>query len=628
MRLLLVEDNPHDRELVARALKRHFGSVTIDSVHDACEFERTVAGGEFDAAIIDYQLKWTSGIDALRRIKDSRADCPVLMFTASGNTEVAVQAMKEGLDDYITKTPKHYGKLPYALEACLDRVQQRRMAESARARLIAVVESSDDAIIGMAPDGLVTSWNEGAARLLGYTLDEVLGESIEKIIPPELREAEGATLARIARGERADHYETFRMAKDGRRIPVSVRLSPILDGGGGVIGIAAIARDTTERKRVEEALRLADQRKDAFLATLAHELRNPLAPIRYATRLLEPGVPPDMASDARKMIDRQLAQMARLLDDLLDVSRVTRGVLDIRRQQVDLREIIETAVASAQPLAELAHQELTVQLPAEPLVVSGDAVRLAQIIGNLLHNATKYTPGEGHIGVSACADGDEILVSVKDSGVGIPSESLPTIFELFVQLEPPGARSAGGLGIGLSLARDLVRLHGGRIEALSAGPGLGSEFVLRLPRAAEAPALTGPVAAPEKITALGASQVRVLIVDDNVDAATSLSYVLGLAGYHTTVAHDGNLALELAETLRPSIVLLDIGLPGMSGHEVARRLRALPWARELRLVAVTGWGQEKDRAKSLEAGFDSHLTKPIDPEVLLQHIGQVARGAA
>ena len=628
LRLLLVEDNPHDRDLVTRALKRHFASVTIGSARDAREFERAVARGEFDAAIIDYELRWTSGIDALRRIKHSRPDCPVLMFTASGNTEIAVQAMKEGLDDYITKTPKHYARLPYALEACLDRVQQRHMAERARAQLAAVVESSDDAIIGMTPDGLVTSWNGGAARLLGYTLDEILGGSIERIIPPDLLEAERATLARITRGERVDHYETIRMTKDRRPIPVSVRLSPILDRGGGISGISAIARDITERKRVEEALRLADQRKDAFLATLAHELRNPLTPIRYATRLLEPGVPPEMANDARKMIDRQLAQMARLLDDLLDVSRVTRGVLDIRREQLDLREIIESAVASVKPLAEAARQQITTQVPPEPLPVSGDPVRLAQIIGNLLHNATKYTPAEGHIGVLASAAGEEITVSVRDDGVGIPSEALATIFDLFVQLEPPGARSAGGLGIGLSLARDLVRLHGGRIDVLSAGPGLGSEFIVRLHRAGEAPALTRPVAAPEKIAALGAAQVRVLIVDDNVDAATSLSYVLSLAGYQTAVAHDGTHALELAETLRPSVVLLDIGLPSMSGHEVARRLRALPWGRELRLIAVTGWGHEKDRAKSLEAGFDSHLTKPIDPEVLLQQITQMARGAA
>jgi signal transduction histidine kinase len=509
LRLLLIDDNPHDRDLAARALSQHFGAVDVVLARDARELEQAIDEGEFDAAIIDHELRWTTGIEVLRRLKGARPECPVLMFTGSGSTEVAVEAMKEGLDDYVTKTPKHYARLPYALESALQRCEA-----------------------------------------------------------------------------------------------------------------------VTERKRAEEELRLADQRKDAFLATLAHELRNPLTPIRYATRLLEPGVPAQMADDARKMIDRQLAQMARLLDDLLDVSRVTRGVLEIRCEQVDLREIIETAVASTRPLADAAQQELAVSVPAEPLSVSGDPVRLTQILGNLLHNATKYTPAGGRIAVTAAGEDAEIMLSVKDNGVGIAPEALQTIFELFLQLEAPGTRSAGGLGIGLSLARDLVKLHGGTIEALSAGSGLGSEFVVRLPRANEPAALTEPVAAPEKVAAFGASGVRVLIVDDNVDAATSLSYVLALAGYHTAIAHDGKRALEVAETLRPAIVLLDIGLPGMSGRDVARRLRAAPGGQDLRLIAVTGWGHESDRAKSLEAGFDAHLTKPIDPEMLLQHIAQAVRSVA
>jgi two-component system CheB/CheR fusion protein len=624
LRLLLIDDNPHDRELVTRAISHHFGPLTVLPARDAEEFERAITEHEFDAAIIDYELRWTTGIDLLRRIKCLRPQCPVLMFAASGSTEVAVEAMKEGLDDYVTKTPRHYARLPYALDACLE----RRTAERAWAQLAAVVESSDDAIIGMAPDGRVTSWNPAAVRLLGYPEDAILGQSIEQIIPPQLREAEGSVLARIALGEHVNHYETVRVAKDGRAIPVSVRLSPILDRAGAIIGISKVARDITERKRVEEALRLADHRKDAFLATLAHELRNPLTPIRYATRLLEPGVPPQMASDAKKMIDRQLAQMAHLLDDLLDVSRVTRGVLEIDREQLDLREIIDGAVASVRPLAETARQELTVSLPADALSVSGDSVRLAQILGNLLHNATKYTPAGGHIAVIGAATGEEIIVRIKDDGVGIAPEALQTVFDLFVQVEAPGTRSAGGLGIGLSLARDLVSLHGGLIEAYSAGLGFGSEFVLRLPRAAEVAALTESVAAPQKVAALGASGVRVLIVDDNVDAATSLSYVLSLAGYQTAVAHDGKRALDLAEALRPSVVLLDIGLPSMSGHEVARQLRAVPWGKDLRLIAVTGWGHERDRMKSLEAGFDAHLTKPIDPELLLQHIALAARNVA
>ena len=629
VRLLLIDDNPYDRELVTRALDQHFGSLTVVPARDAVELEQAMARGDFDAAIIDYQLKWTTGIDTLRTIKRILPDCPVLMFTASGDAAAAVEAMKEGLDDYVTKTVKHYARLPYALGACLDRVDQRRRladADRAHAQLAAVVESSDDPIISMAPDGLVTSWNDAAARLFGHSGEEMRGEPIERIIPPELREGEAVARQQVMSGKHVDHYESVRVTKDGRAIPVSVRLSRMLDRSGRIIGISIIARDITERKRAEEALRLSDQRKDAFLATLAHELRNPLAPIRYATRLLEPGVPPQMASDAKKMIDRQLAHMAHLLDDLLDVSRITRGVLEIRRERLDLREVIESAVAAARPLAEAAHQQLAANVPATPLAVNGDAVRLAQIIGNLLHNATKYTPAGGHITVTASLAGGEVMVTVQDDGAGIAPEALANIFELFVQIEPTGKRAPDGLGIGLSLAKDLVGLHEGRIEAHSAGRGLGSEFVLRLPSAEETPALTAPIARPEKITALGASGIRVLVVDDNIDAATSLSHVLTLAGYQVRVAHDGNRALEIAEQLHPSVVLLDIGLPGMSGHEVARRLRGQPWGLDLLLIAVTGWGQESDRAKSLEAGFDEHLTKPIDPETLLQRISRSPLG--
>jgi len=629
--LLLIDDNPHDRELVTRALSRHFGSLTVVPARDAAEFERAMAYEKFDAAIVDYQLKWTTGIEGLRKIKVARPDCPVLMFAASGDTEVAVEAMKEGLDDYVTKTPKHYARLPFALEACLERAHQRRELAEARidrAQLAAIVRSSDDAIISMTPDGFVTSWNDAAARLFGFASEEIQGESIDRIIPQELRQQEAIKRQHVASGEHADHYESLRIAKDDRLIPVSVRLSRMLDLSGRIIGISTIARDITERKRTEEALRLADHRKDAFLAILAHELRNPLAPIRYATRLLEPGVPPQMASDAKKMIDRQLAHMAHLLDDLLDVSRITRGVLEIRREHLDLREVVESAVAAARPLVEAAHQTLVASVPSEPLSVNGDAVRLTQIVGNLLHNATKYTPAGGQVAVTASPAGEEVIVSVKDDGVGIAPEALATIFELFVQLDPTGTRAAGGLGIGLSLARDLVRLHGGQIVAHSGGRGLGSEFIVRLPLAREPPALAAPIAAPEKVAALGAATTRVLIVDDNIDAATSLCYVLALAGYQVRVAHDGTRALEIANELHPNVVLLDIGLPGMSGHDVARRLRAEPWGADLQLIAVTGWGQEDDRAKSLEAGFDEHLTKPIDPETLLERISRAARNAA
>jgi CheY-like chemotaxis protein len=365
-----------------------------------------------------------------------------------------------------------------------------------------------------------------------------------------------------------------------------------------------------------------------MVATLAHELRNPLAPIRYATRLLAPGVPLEMAEDARRMIDRQLAQMARLLDDLFDVSRLTRGVLEIRRDALDLREVVESAAATVRPLAQAAQLSLEVTLATVPLRVTGDATRLGQVLENLLNNAVKYGNPAGHIDVVAELEHSNAVIRVRDDGIGIAADLLPRIFDLFVQAEPSGTRAAGGLGIGLSLARELVQLHGGQIDVASEGPGRGSEFVIRLPRSAEALAVAQLVAQPEKVTALRACGVSVLVVDDNIDAADSLSRVLTLAGYQTTVAYEAAAALSIAAGQRPDVVLLDIGLPSMSGHELARRLRSETWGARMQLIAITGWGQEDDRRKSREAGFDEHLIKPVDPELLIGILARAKRSVA
>jgi PAS domain S-box-containing protein len=757
LRLLLIDDNPHDRELLARELRQRFVPLTIEPVRDQLEFERALAYASFDAVVVDYQIHWSTGLDVLRAVKRARPQCPVVMFTASGSEEIAVQAMKEGLDDYVTKTVKHYARLPFSLESALERagqrldlergelaqralmeevaqgqqrlqmalqaarmiaweldlkderltvsanseaivgkrwtmlsdlvcsmhptnipklkelfehakttgqpftsemrligglgqneawfelrgqplcdpsgvigrvigvatdISERKRAAVATADLAAIVESSQDAIVSQTLDGIVTSWNEAATQLYGYTGAEMIGQPVTPIIPPELRQEAELILARLKDGERIGNYESQRISKDGRQIAVSMTVSPLIGSDGAIIGASKVTRDITERKRAEEELRAADRRKDALVATLAHELRNPLAPIRYATRLLQPGVPVEMAEDARRMIDRQLAQMVRLLDDLLDVSRISRGGLQIRREVLDLREVIESAVAAVRPLAQAAQLSLEVKLQTMPLPVTGDATRLGQIFANLLNNATKYNSPGGHISVVSELNDSEVIVRVRDDGVGVPADLLPRIFDLFVQAEPSGSRAAGGLGIGLSLARELVHLHGGQIDAASEGPGRGSEFVVRLPRTAELPAITQSVAQPQKVTALGAAGMSVLVVDDNADAADSLSRVLTLAGYQTKVAYAAAEALAIAAREHPDVVLLDIGLPDLSGHELARRLRAEPWGAGMQLIAITGWGQEDDRRKSREAGFDEHLTKPVDPELL---IGLIAR---
>jgi signal transduction histidine kinase/ActR/RegA family two-component response regulator len=377
------------------------------------------------------------------------------------------------------------------------------------------------------------------------------------------------------------------------------------------------ARTASEdRERLQGQLLDAEQRKDEFLAILGHELRNPLAPIRYAIGLLKPGVPPEIAAAARDVIERQTNHMVRIVDDLLDMSRITRNTLELRLELLDLRSVITDAVGSARSLIEAAHHQLTLDLPPHPLPVRGDATRLAQTLGNLLNNAAKYTDPGGRIDVKAERRGPQLTIEVRDSGSGIAAEILPRIFDLFVQGHPTDSRAPSGLGIGLSLAKRLVEMHGGSIEAQSEGAGHGSVFLVRLPTAEE-PAATEPSALAENVVPLFKARQRVLIVDDNLDAANSLAALLQLSGYVTHLAHDGLAALEIAEIVRPGAIILDIGMPKMNGHEAARRIRQQPWGKDTLLIAVSGWGQEEDRRKSKEAGFHTHLTKPVDATTLL-----------
>jgi signal transduction histidine kinase/ActR/RegA family two-component response regulator len=365
-----------------------------------------------------------------------------------------------------------------------------------------------------------------------------------------------------------------------------------------------------ERERAEEALRKADRRKDEFLAILAHELRNPLAPIRNSLHVLQlTGRDDPAARRVAEMMERQVSHMVRLVDDLLEVSRITRGKIELRREELDVGSVIQNAIETSRPLIDAGGHALAVQLPPEHLAVHGDGVRLAQVFSNLLNNAAKYTDPHGTIEVAARRDGDAVVVSVKDSGTGIPADMLPRVFELFTQVDGATNRAHGGLGIGLTLVKNLVEMHGGSIDAKSDGPGKGSEFVVRLPlsssAAADVPKPAAPASAP-------LSPRRVLVVDDNRDAADSLAMLLRLLGATVRVVNGGRDALKLLDDYVPDIMLLDIGMPGMDGYEVARRVRERSELNDVTLVALTGWGQDEDRRRSRSAGFDHHLIKPAD----------------
>jgi PAS domain S-box-containing protein len=390
---------------------------------------------------------------------------------------------------------------------------------------------------------------------------------------------------------------------------------------GRATRLVGMVQDITDRKRTvlalaesAEELRQADHRKDAFLATLSHELRNPLAPIRTAAQILaSPKLKNEQLTWARQVIQRQTTHMASLLDDLLDVARITRGKLALRKERATLASIVESAVEAARPLLDEKHHSLVVSLPRAAVVLDADPLRLSQVLSNLLANAAKYTDAGGRVELSAGIEGGMLQMSVTDNGIGIPREALGQIFTMFWQLEGGAGRSEGGLGIGLAFVKGLVELHGGTITARSDGPGRGSEFIVRLPLPATASASVHSSDASQPATASG---WRVLIADDNRDAADSLALLLRLGHHDVRVAYSGRGALAVGQEFHPDVALLDIGMPELDGYGVARALRQQPWGAGVRLVAVTGWGQEEDKQRATEAGFDHHLTKPVDPEAL------------
>jgi len=653
------------------------------------------------------------------------------------------------------------------------RIQRDRVTQLHTARLLAsIIESSDDAIIGKSLDGTIQSWNDAAQRLFGYTADQAIGRHISLIIPPDRIAEEDHIISSLKAGRRIEHFETERVAADGRRIRVSLTISPIRDDSGEVTGASKIVRDVTlqreadererqllgaaaaanakfhaffeqgaffagimdvdgtlleanrlswespgftteqvigkpfwdtpwwapsaplreriaaasrqaaageafraelpyfvadgservadvtiqpirdeagrviflapigvditdrkraeaERKRLEDNLRQlaaelseADRHKNEFLAMLAHELRTPLAPISNAVRALQLGVRDDQTLRvASEMLERQVGQMSRLVDDLLDMSRITRGKIELRKQPIELASIVHQAVETVHGLYRSLDHELTVVLPPESISLDADPARLTQVVGNLLHNAGKFTDRGGHVWLTVEADGGQAVIRVRDNGVGIAAEHHRELFTMFGQIDTTLERSRGGLGIGLTLVKTLVEMHGGRVEVQSEGPGRGTEFTIRLPISTRVLQATAP-APPEPVRAAGR---RVLIVDDSEDGAESLAMLLEFGGHETYKAHDGIAALEAAERLRPDAVLLDIGLPRMNGYEVGRRIRQAPWGKQLTLVALTGWGQDEDRERSREAGFDAHMVKPVDFDALLKLLASASQ---
>ena len=449
-----------------------------------------------------------------------------------------------------------------------------------------------------------------------------------------LQDVVGRSMRELQPDLEAHWYETFgKVAITGTPIRFQARAESLNRwydvyafrvGAAAERKIAVLFNDITSHRQSEEALKAADRRKDEFLATLAHELRNPLSPIRNAAEILKAKGPPVPELQwARGVIHRQVQVMARLLEDLLDVSRISRQRLDLRTELLDVGSVIDAALETSRPVIEAAGHQLTVNMPNARLRLMGDPVRLEQVLSNLLNNAAKYTEGHGCIVLTVSQDGDDIVISVKDNGIGIEAAMLPDLFRIFSQQQGTHGRTQEGLGIGLSLVKGLVELHGGTVSAHSEGPGKGSEFTVRLPRAVDTPAEDAEPAEPDE-QSQSTARYRILIADDNRDGADSLAMLLQVMGHDVETAYAGDQAVEVAEQMRPDAILLDIGMPKLNGYDACRQIRTQPWGRETLLIALTGWGQEEDRRRTRDAGFDAHLVKPVEPDDLLKLLAHLS----
>ena len=644
----IVRDVTRPREAEERERKLLGDAASANAKFRAFFDQGAVFAGimDLDGTIVDANRRWWEGCGFAREAVVGRkfwegpwwTGSPALAETIRAATERAAagEPFSAELPYYVGDGSQRYvdlsivpirdaaGRILFLAPSGTD-ITDRRRAEDERQRFVTLVESSTDFIGISDVDGVPSYVNPAGLALVGlHSLEEARRHTVRDFFFPEdQKRIVDEFLPEVAERGHGEVEVRFRHFRGGPPHWMIYKVLRLADADGKPIGFATVSSDITERKRLEVDLRKlandlseADRRKDEFLATLAHELRNPLAPLANMLEVIRRSAGDRSALDeAVDVMGRQTAQLVRLVDDLLDLSRITHNRLELRTQRVDLASVIRQAVQASQPFVEAAGHTLRVVLPDVPVPVNADPVRLAQVFGNLINNACKYTPSGGAIELTMARAGDEATIAVHDTGIGIPPNKLETIFEMFSQVDSSLERSQGGLGIGLTLVKRLVQMHGGTVVAKSGGAGRGSEFVVRLPVAA-----TMHGAATVPVTQRPKPAVRkhhVLIVDDNRDAASSLAMLLELDGHRTVVAHDGPTAVEAAEQHRPDVVLLDIGLPGLNGYEVAKRIRRQPWGAAVTLIALTGWGQAEDRRRSQEAGFDAHLVKPVDPPALI-----------
>ena len=630
--ILLVDDNRDMREYVTRLLEQRFTVIAAEDGRQALDLIDT--GVRPDLVLSDVMMPRLDGFGLLKslRARPLTLTTPVIFLSARAGEEARIEGFDVGADDYLIK--------PFSARELITRIDTHIRLNGLRRAASEQIKASEERLrIAIDEAGMGTwdldlrtremRWSRSHYALLGLVPDESNPTTYQmwrsQVHPADLAEVDAAILK--SRNTQSLYSAEYRIVRADtgavRWLRVFGRF--LYDESGVPVRNVGVFFDDTDRKAAEIALREADQRKDVFLATLAHELRNPLSPIRNAAQMLaSEKLGSEQLQWARSVIQRQVKHMALLLDDLLDVARITQGKLELKKQQLALNSVVDSAVEAARPLLDRKRHRFTVSLPSQPITLDADPLRLSQVLSNLLTNAAKYTDAGGQISLSARIEGGRLCLSIKDNGIGIPAESLDGIFAMFSQVEGATARSEGGLGIGLALVNGLVELHGGTVEAKSDGAGHGSEFTVRLPIVSSE---STAVLTPDPTAAAGIGR-RILVADDNQDAADSLAMVLEMSGHDVRVARDGRAALSLAQTFRPDTALLDIGMPQLNGYEVAQALRREPWGASITLIALTGWGQESDRQKALDAGFDRHLTKPIDPDALESLISEGARRAA
>lgn len=622
--ILNVDDNEGARYAKTRILARA-GFVVIEAGNGTDAIEQTRIA-QPDLVLLDVKLPDINGFEVCRRIKASPDTASVLVLQTSAaavRSMDKVRGLDGGADSYLIE-PIEPAELIAQVRALLRVRRAEGALRESEERFRQMAENIDDVFWMLDPATARLLYVSPAyGRLWGDAAHEPTPNASHWAGRIHLEDQAQVEAAYRALSNGVPYEIEYRIVRpDGETRWAAERGFPVRDAGERIYRLAGIVNDISERKANEMVLRDADRRKDEFLAMLAHELRNPLAPIRNAIELLDPSRSPSPQNfDAmRAVVGRQVKHLSRLVDDLLDVARITQGKITLRQEIVELAAAIEAAIETAQPSLTRKGHTLRTDLPSEPLFIVGDGVRLAQVLGNILSNAAKYTPQGGEILIEARELQDDVRISVRDNGVGMAVDTIPHIFDLFVQSQSSLERSDGGLGVGLPLARTLVELHGGQIEAFSAGAGQGSEFVVRLPLTRLARP-DQPLAAPLSSAPREAGPaLRLLLVDDSVDAALAMSLVLESDGYEVRVAHEAKSALETAAQFEPEIVLLDLGLPGMDGFQLARAMRANPATATALLIAVTGYGQATDRERSRDAGFDHHLVKPVSSEEIQQVI--------